>query len=104
METFVSMNAAEFPFSTWLLGRWGGGKRWKKIQFFFFLASLGHKENWEVSFPSKALTGSLCPALLNLWELGWELRQEIPAHLGISGEDFCDFTQVRGAKAGKEKE
>lgn len=63
------MNAAEFPFSTWLLGRWGGGKMEKAsvfcFLFFFFLANLGHKENWEVSFPSKALAGSsvqLCQA------------------------------------------
>lgn len=34
METSVSTNAVEFPFSTWLLERWGGGKMEKASVFF----------------------------------------------------------------------
>lgn len=34
METLVSMNVEEFPFSTWLLERWGGGKMEKASVFF----------------------------------------------------------------------
>lgn len=42
-------------------------------------------------------------ARLSPQSVGWELGQELPAHLGISGGDSWDFARVRGAEAGKEQ-